>query len=381
MDVLVALCKVPNTIVSAEALLEQCWGSTLYGDNPAHKVITQLRRLLGDQASNPSFIETIRKRGYRVIASVEFDAPGTSQEGTWLEESPFRGLQAFDEKHAKIFFGRNDAVFGLTKVLLAQINLPDPVELIMILGPSGSGKTSLVQAGLLPTLINPAPRALAASEQAGAISSLQLLSHSGFDLAEKGEHSLLNTLSGMLLDLEVAQHPVFPGYSANSLAQQLQQDPAPVLALLQDSLRHQVAAAPQIAQRHVLFIDRFEAVFDEKTVSQAEHLQFLTILEQLASTRALLILLACRNDFYPYIAANPVLMAGKARGAHFDLAPPSQAEIAQMIRLPALAARLTFGFDESSQMQLDALLCQSANGSPDALPLLQYTLSELYRLR
>ena len=60
--------------------------------------------------------------------------------------------------------------------------------MVMVLGPSGSGKTSLIRAGLLPALINK-PEAL------------HLLSYSAFDLAEKGYHSLLTTLGGMLLDL------------------------------------------------------------------------------------------------------------------------------------------------------------------------------------
>ena len=370
MDVLVTLCSEPGTLFSAEQLLDKCWGSALYGDNPVHKVIAQLRRLLGDQSTAPQYIETVRKRGYRAIAAVQMetaaatiDAPG--QNGTWRKESPFRGLQAFDERHASVFFGRNDAIFRLAAAVEQQIANPAANELVLVLGPSGSGKTSLVQAGLLPYLREKSD-------------SVQIVSHSLFDLAEKGEHSLLLTLAGMLLDLESDAHPVFVSHSATSLCLLLETDARPVYTTLQHSLHSSPAGK---ALRHVLFIDRFEAVFDEKRVPLGERNGFLRVLDLLARTRAVLVILACRNDFYPHLATYPLLMEGAQHGAHFDLAAPSQAELAQIIRLPALAAGLSFGTDPDTRLHLDDVLCAGASGNPDALPLLQYTLHELYRLR
>jgi DNA-binding winged helix-turn-helix (wHTH) protein len=91
MDVLLYLCQNQAEIVSSDALLTHCWPNTETGDNPLHKTITQLRKALGDKASAPQYIETIRKRGYRVIATVEFpladDLP--NQVSTWQGGSPF----------------------------------------------------------------------------------------------------------------------------------------------------------------------------------------------------------------------------------------------------------------------------------------------------
>lgn len=74
-------------------------------------------------------------------------------------------------------------------------------------------------------------------------------------------------------------------------------------------------------------------------------------------------------------------MAGKARGAHFDLAPPTRTELLQMIRLPAVAANLTWEIDSDTAMPLDEMLCSDAASNPDALPMLQYTLQALYLQR
>ncbi len=364
MDVLVALCAEPNTVFSSEQLLLQCWGSTLYGDNPVHKTITQLRKVLGDNRTNPSYIETIRKRGYRTIATVQHNHAEGPLTGSW-DASPFRGLQAFDEQHAPIFFGRNDAICRLTQLIVGKVEQRTALEMVMILGPSGSGKTSLVRAGLLPRLM-----------QTGQ--AVQIASASSFDMAEKGEHSLFTALAGILLDLAVADEGIFPRHSAMSLGLALQENMDGIAATLRDSLARGGARS---GRRHFLFIDRFEAVFDENGIHAAERQHFLLTLGQLARSGAVIVLLACRNDFYPQVAACSSLMEGKAEGGHFDLGAPSHAEVAQMIRLPALAAGLTFGVERQSNTRLDDVLSECAIGNPDALPLLQYTLHELYRLR
>lgn len=366
MDVLVMLCGRPSIVVSAEELLQEVWGSTIYSDNPVHKTITQLRTHLGDSSKVPIYIETIRKRGYRTIGAVVRQAVGTDMvvNPALAGRSPFRGLQAFDENDAELFFGRRDATEQLRQTVLARHHAGR--ALVLVLGPSGAGKTSLVRAGLSPALAHPA-----------RADSIALASSVTLDMADVGDQDLWVALASTLLDWQLGDEACFSGSSSASLASRLREERGAVL----DELRSTLAASPSPGARLLLFVDRLEAIFSLPRVADAQREQFFLGLDQLARSGDIIVVIACRNDFYPKVARFPLLMADKPHGGHFDLNPPSAADIAQMIRLPAQVAGLTFGIDVSTQARLDDLLCQSAAGSPDALPLLQYTLQELYRLR
>jgi DNA-binding winged helix-turn-helix (wHTH) protein/tetratricopeptide (TPR) repeat protein len=365
MEVLVALCSARGAIVSGEALLEQCWGSALAGDSPLHKTMAQLRRVLGDRASAPEYIETVRLRGYRTVAPLDFGSVA-GRPANWKAGSPFRGLLAFDADHADVFFGRDDATRRLVEAAAAQVR--SGLALVLVLGPSGSGKTSLVQAGLLPALAAARTRP-----------DLVLPASTTFDLFDQVEQSLFTALAGALLDLQWEDRWAFAGENAVALGARLESDCAGVAAQLRAMLAPQAHGAAQA--RFGIFIDRFEALFNATRIGDAERGVFLHTLELLARSGSVLLVVACRNDFYPHIAQTPWCMEGKRNGAHFDLEPPGFGDIAQMIRRPAAAARLTFGTDPATGTGLDDVLCASAAGRPDALPLLQYCLQELYRLR
>lgn len=61
------------------------------------------------------------------------------------QESPFRGLLPFDERHGDQFFGRDDEIAAFVERLRTEPVLP-------VVGPSGAGKSSFVQAGIMPRL-------------------------------------------------------------------------------------------------------------------------------------------------------------------------------------------------------------------------------------
>jgi ABC-type glutathione transport system ATPase component len=150
MDVLLQLCQQKGGIITSDELLSHCWKNVEVGDNPLHKTITQLRKALGDKASEPRYIETIRKRGYRIIAKLEFpltdDIPSDNK--IWQGGSPFLGLSAYNASDTHVFFGRNQSIPTLLERVTSQVNFGR--AFCLILGPSGTGKSSLVNAGILP---------------------------------------------------------------------------------------------------------------------------------------------------------------------------------------------------------------------------------------
>jgi len=360
MDVLRYLCRHAGAVIPAEELLQACWGNVELGDNPVHKAITQLRRALGDSSTEPRFIETIRKRGYRAIAAVVANV--AADEGGWLQGSPFRGLEAFQENHAAVFFGRMQAIAQLRDVVRKQAVAG--CAMALVLGPSGSGKTSLVRAGLLPQLM----KSLSSVAEPVALECTLYM-----DCADLAEGGLFQALAAVLLDTELDGKLMFSGDNAEALARRL--DSAHSEAVI-ERLR-----AGGRRPRVGLFIDRLEAIFRAPGMNDDTRARFIAVLEQLARSGAVLVMLACRNDFYPDVIALPALMALKARGGHFDLSPPEGADIAQIVRQPARAAQLHFEQDPVSGASLDDVLCDAARGSPDTLPLLQYCLNELYRQR
>lgn len=71
LDVLLYLVDRPGTVVSQSELLAEVWRDTHLAPGAVARTISQLRTALGDLAYQPSYIETVPKRGYRLIAAVE----------------------------------------------------------------------------------------------------------------------------------------------------------------------------------------------------------------------------------------------------------------------------------------------------------------------
>ena len=71
MELLVALASRPGEVVSREELLSTVWPGVVVGDEALSQAVTKLRKALGDDVRSPTYIETISKRGYRLIAPVK----------------------------------------------------------------------------------------------------------------------------------------------------------------------------------------------------------------------------------------------------------------------------------------------------------------------
>jgi DNA-binding winged helix-turn-helix (wHTH) protein/Tfp pilus assembly protein PilF len=58
-------------VVSREELMAAIWPDVIVGDDSLARLVSKLRRALGDDAREPRYIETMSKRGYRLLAPVD----------------------------------------------------------------------------------------------------------------------------------------------------------------------------------------------------------------------------------------------------------------------------------------------------------------------
>src|SRR5277367_78763 len=71
--VLQILLERPGNLVTREELQTRIWPEETYGDfdHAVNVAVGKLRTALGDSADNPCFIETVPRRGYRFVATLD----------------------------------------------------------------------------------------------------------------------------------------------------------------------------------------------------------------------------------------------------------------------------------------------------------------------
>lgn len=381
MDVLICLCQHSGKTVSAEQLLIACWPGTFYGDAPVQKCIAGLRKKLGCSPRQPTYIETIFRRGYKVIADVTLNIasqqiPQRENFKQWTQGSPYLGLNSFEEVHTPIYFGRTKAIAEVIQSLHHCIERH--CHFLLLLGKSGSGKSSLIRAGVLPCLSNETGFAHLRVRQHHIVTPKQ-------SFHESPTASLIHALNALSLlkpDLELLK---FIG--------DVEQDPEQLkIGLVTADANNDEVADAELIQTsdnesknlkdyQLLVIDQFEQfLLDDNLDAQAKQ-NLVTCIKQLARCENLLFIAMLRNDFYADCLDINGFNELKDNGRQYDLQAASPFEIAEMIRRPAIAAGLTFEHDATSGEQLDDILLAAAVENPDALPLLEYTLNLLYQQR
>jgi len=75
-QVLKLLAEHPGELVSREELREKLWPADTFVDfdHGVNAAVNRLREALGDSADNPRFVETLPRRGYRLIGPVEWNS-------------------------------------------------------------------------------------------------------------------------------------------------------------------------------------------------------------------------------------------------------------------------------------------------------------------
>ncbi|HUS15723.1 MAG TPA: protein kinase, partial [Chloroflexia bacterium] len=256
--------------------------------------------------------------------------------------NPYKGLRAFQEADAADLFGRE----ALVARLVARLAAPDPLRrFLAVVGPSGSGKSSAVRAGLVPAL------------RRGAVPDLP----APFVTDLTPGPAPLEQIEQALLRVAVRQ-------------------PRDLRALLQagpDGLIRAVAAIlpDDGGTELVLVLDQFEEVFTLGD-DEAARVGLLDMLRAaaLAPGSRLRVILTLRADFYDRPLLYPQL-GDLLRERTEVVVPLTRAELQAAISGPA--ARVGVEVEPA----LLATLMQEVSEQPGMLPLLQYTLTELFAER
>lgn len=70
MEVLVCLASNSGELVERSTIFEKVWGKPPWSDEALTHCVSELRQAFGDKADDPQFIQTVPKRGYRLIPRV-----------------------------------------------------------------------------------------------------------------------------------------------------------------------------------------------------------------------------------------------------------------------------------------------------------------------
>src|SRR5215813_9137497 len=84
MRLLVCLAERGGSVVSIDDLLKQVWPEVIVTSDSVYQAVASLRRVLGDDPKQPTYIATVPRLGYRMVATV----------GPWPDQSVSQANEA-----------------------------------------------------------------------------------------------------------------------------------------------------------------------------------------------------------------------------------------------------------------------------------------------
>lgn len=292
---------------------------------------------------------------------------------SWSHGSPFRGLAVFEAEHAAIFCGRSKATSEVIAALREQAKAGS--AFVLVTGMSGGGKSSLLRAGVLSLLDTP-----------GMIEDVAFVRRSLNRPSDGGNDPLLGLATALLRPdalPELAHVADLEDGDAVGLATKLAIRPNAIGSLVGEALVHAATAFERSKgllrtprARLALVVDQLEEVFTHE-LDPARRQAFIMVLDALARSGRAWVLATLRSDFYARLEEIPELIDLIRGHGTYQLPGLVPAEITALIRQPAQAAGL-FYEEDAVKGRLDDVLRDAAVRDPRALPLLEFTLEELY---
>jgi DNA-binding winged helix-turn-helix (wHTH) protein/tetratricopeptide (TPR) repeat protein len=149
-EVLSVLIERRGQLVLKDQLLDEIWADTHVADGVLKVCIAEIRRALGDSATEPRFIETVHRRGYRFVAKItaprSFEPmPSSEARGQGQSPSliawPAGGLPTGRAPGGLV--GRGGEIELLEERLARAVR--GERQVVFVTGEAGAGKTALVE--------------------------------------------------------------------------------------------------------------------------------------------------------------------------------------------------------------------------------------------
>ncbi len=285
-----------------------------------------------------------------LVTALKMLAPRKS---TFEPRNPYKGLFPFHSEDVQDFFGRERLIDNLAdrlEALLAEGRTEgEAARLLSVVGPSGSGKSSVVMAGLLPRL--------RADEIPGSEHWVYL------PPMTPGGHPL------EALAVVIADH--LKDRSHITILQDLWDKEMHGFHLLMEQLTRQQKT------KVVLVVDQFEELFARVTDEQ-ERRQFIDLLVRASKepNGSVIVILTLRADFYDRVMLYPFFY--QLFQAHLvPVLPMEKQELRQVIEKPTCLPDVSMKFEGD----LISDILSSLEGQSGALPLLEFTLDQLFQRR
>jgi len=90
MQLLLCLAEEPGQILSVEELLDRVWAGVVVTPDSVYHAVASLRRILGDDANEPTYITNVPRRGYSLVAPV---APWVDPLETAVDDLPIAAVE------------------------------------------------------------------------------------------------------------------------------------------------------------------------------------------------------------------------------------------------------------------------------------------------
>ncbi len=283
----------------------------------------------------------------------------------WRYASPYRGLEAMEEKDSDYFFGRTRETLETLDALKAQGRLP------LLIGNSGVGKSSIAQAGVLAALRRQAWPGKARASEAWPAAFQN--SRQWCFLTLKPGAEPLKELVDCFLDAWQFEATDPKRVERQRGWIEALQGKATLADLIEATERRRVELNQPKPPAFFLNVDQGEELYAR--ASEGDRRRFSQLLsEALADTR-LRAMMSMRSDFYGSLQNDAPLF--KAR-LQIDVPPLNEAELREVVSRPAQLLGARF----ESDGLVDVIAQRAAEDSVKdvgALPLLSYTLDDMWR--